>query len=243
MRDPLFHDGWRDPGDDLHRSVFYVAWVLGFLGGFSLSIYSVGLMARHGVIQVETWPGYHSPIPGLPIWLLILGLLTMLRTGLKLYPEIRKIRRKHLRADAFIAGGFLAGVAMILLGLERIMWAEGPPGSLAGLVIAGVVVVVASLFTGLLIAFLPKLTQIPRTVSNTLVESRYGIDKRQMEIYDHPNPADEDCIPMVQLKTPDGKVLTLKAGAVAYDLAAPGMRGTARIAGSRLRSFHPSRRV
>ena len=243
MRDPLFHDGWRDPGDDLHRMVYYVAWVLGFLGGFSMAIYSIALIARNGVIQVETWPGYESPIPGLPILLLLLGLLTMLRTGLRLYPEIRKARKKKLTADAVIAGGFLSGFALLLLGLERLMWADGRPAYVADLIILGAIVLAVSLIAGLIIAFLPKLVSIPRNLPNVLVEGRYGIDKRLMEIYDHPNPIDEGCTAVVQLRTPEGKVLTLKTGSAAYDLAVPGIKGTARIAGTRLKSFQPARRT
>ena len=245
MRDNLFNDGWRDPGDDLHRMVYYLSWALGFLGGLGLVVYSIGLIARQGVIQVETWPGYHSPIPGLPILFFILGLLFMLRTGLKMYPEIdrvRRIRKKKPTADAIVAGGFLAGFALILLGLERMMWADGRPARVAVLIIAGSIVLAASLLGGLAIAYLPKLS-IPKTINNATVESRYGIDKKLMEVFDHPNPTQEGCVAMVLLRTPDGRVLKLRAGATAYDLAAPGMRGTAQIAGSRLKSFKPTRRT
>lgn len=243
MRNPLFHDGWREPSEDGYRMLYYLSWVLGFLAGFSLLVYSVGLIFKHGVIEVETWPGYRSSIPGLPIWLLILGALTMLRAGMKLYPEIRRVRKKHLTADSLVAGGLLAGFALIVLGIERIIWAEGQPTAVASLVILGVIVLALSLLSGLAAAYWPKIKHLPKTVPNTTVTSRYGIDKKLMEIYDHPNPVEEGCMAMVELKTPDGQVLTLRAGSVAYDLAAPGMRGTARIAGSRLKSFQPTRRA
>jgi hypothetical protein len=174
--------------------------------------------------------------------LLLLGVLTIVRTSLKLYPELKRIRKKQLKADAMVAGGMLAGVALILLGMERILWADGRPAAVGSLVILGTIVLLGSLLSGFAIAYLPNLARIPRTVPNTLVESRYGIDKKLMEIYDHPNPADEGCVPMVQLRTPDGKVLNLRAGSAAYDLASPGMTGTAKIAGTNLRSFQPSRR-
>jgi len=58
-------------------------------------------------------------------------------------------KNKYVEADAFIAGGFLTGFAMILLGLERVMWADGQAAAVAGLIIAGASVMGLSLAAGL----------------------------------------------------------------------------------------------
>ena len=250
MRDPLFHDGWREPSDDLFRTMYFISWALGFLGGIGLFIYSLGAIFGRSDVQVETSPGEHSAIPGLPIFFLILSELLMLRTGLKLYPEIKRLRSSKMKADAVVAGAFLTGFALILLGMEDMAWSRRTLHSnsfgwatwASILIICGVAVLLITLVVGLVIAFAPNV-HFTRTLANVIVESRYGIDKKLMEIYDHPNPVEEECVPMVRLKAPDGKVLLLRAGAVAYDLAAPGMRGTAQIAGSRLKSFKPVRRA
>ena len=239
MPDPLFHDGWRDPGDDLNRTVYYVAWVLGFLGGLAVSVYCVGVLVRPDAVQSSPDEPQGA---WLPVLLLVLGLLTMVRTGLKLYPEIRRLKRKNLKADAVVAGAFLTGLACVVLGFERMSFAGTRTVADVWLLVLGVAILAISLIVGLVIAFLPKISAFPRTLENVVVESRYGIDKKLMEIYDHPNPAGEECVPMVRVRTSDGRVLTLKSGAVAYDLASPGMRGTAKIAGTKLIAFQPARR-
>ena len=242
MSEELFNHGWRDPGDDSHRMVYYVSWTLGFIGSIFLGAYSISMLTRHQAVTIDTMPGDSASFPVLPWFLLALSVLTMLRTGLKLFPEIKRARKQKLTAEAFIAGGFLAGAALILLGLERSLWANGNPARVAILVIAGAIVLAGTLAAGILFAFLPKLAAIPKTHEGAIVESRYAIDKRLMEIYDHPNPVDEGCVPMVLLRTKDGKVLTLRAGAVPYELASPGATGTARVAGTRLTAFRPLRR-
>jgi len=242
MRDPIFNDGWREPSDDMRRMVYYVAWVLGLIGGLALAFYSLRLLIypRAGTPDPEL--GDASASPWMAILYLALGVLTAVRSGMRLYPEIRRATKRKMTADAFVAGGILVGIALMVLGFERVpLVTTERAGAAAFLFILGIIVLAGSFLAGVGIVVWPKISKLPKTVSDAYVEGRYAIDQRLMEIDDHPNPVEEDCIPMVRLRTSEGRVLNLRAGAVAYDMAEPGKRGTARIAGNRLRSFQPSR--
>ena len=191
----LFHDGWRDPGDDGRRMLYYVSWVLGFFGSLALASFSLRLLLRGESAAIATEPGVGVPSKSLPLLLLALGLLFMVRIGLAAYPELKRMRRQKVKADAFIAGAFLVGVVLIVIGLERSLLRVANRLGTLHLIIAGAIVLGGSLLTGLLLAFLPKLA-IPRTINGAKIDSRYAVDKRLMEIEDHTDPRGEDCIPI-----------------------------------------------
>lgn len=242
MRNELFTSGYRDPSDDAHRMVYYVSGALGFVGSLLGSFYFAALLIRGKGVNVESFPGESAPDYRLPLLLLALCLLSMVRIGLWGYPELKRMRGKKVTADAFVAGGFLAGLALLFLAMERSMLrGSSSQGAILVLIGLGIAVLFGSLVVGLLIAYLPKLS-VPKTVEGVIVEARYAIDKRLMEIEDHPDPVGEECIPMVRLRTLGGKQITVRASAESYDLATPGMLGTARIAKGRLQQFRPSRR-
>lgn len=239
-QDELFNDGWRDPSDDGRRMVYYVSWVLGFVGSAALSIFALRLLLRREGAAIATEPGVGVENKFLPILFLVLGILFMTRIWVVAFPEFRRLRRQKIKADAFVAGSFLVGLVLIFLGMERTFWRGTNGFGLSFLIVAGIAVLAASLLMGLTLAFLPNLA-IAKTLQGAVVVSRYAVDKRLMEIEDHPDPAGEECTPMVRLATADGRQLDLRASASTYDLASPGSRGTARIRGSRLESFRPGR--
>lgn len=243
MRRELFTDGYRDPGDDGHRMVYYVSGALGFLGSLAGLVYSAGLLFRGRGMFIETLPGQGAVDYRLPALTFVLCALMMLRIALWARPEIRRARGRKVSADAFVAGGFLVGLALIFLGMERglLRFSYGR-STMLGTIGLGLGILLASLIVGLAIAFKPNLSR-PKTMAGVVVQSRYAVDKRLMEIEDHPDPVGEECIPMVRLLTTEGKELTLRAHPEAYDLATPGSAGTARIVKGRLQVFRPSRRT
>ena len=238
MPDELFSEGWRDPGDDAHRMLYYVSWALGFVGGIGLSLYSISLILRHRGVSIEVEPGDSTAIGYLPYLLAPLGLLLAARAALKLYPEVKRLKGQRHSPEALVAGGFVLGGTLVFLGLERMLWTASQT-RIEIFFISGIVVLAVSFGAGIVMAISPKLRARPRTLESVVIESRYAMDKRLMEIEDHPDPFGEGCIAMVRLRTPAGEVLDLRAGPAAYDAAERGRRGQARIAGKRLMAFAP----
>jgi hypothetical protein len=240
MSDELFR-GWRDPGDDAHRMLYYVRWTLGFFGGLGLVFYSLVLLFRKQGMEIQA-PDDSISVKVLPFLLLPLGLLMMTLMGLRLYPEMQRLRGQKVTAETAVAGGLVLGAVLLGLGVERMTWSIAGSTRGEGVLWAGVVVLGLSMVAGFGFAFAPRFRGRARLWSGVVVEARYAIDRKLMEIDDHPDPFGEDCVAMVRLRTADGVELNLRASPGVYDLAAKGARGEARVAGTRLLSFRAAGR-
>ena len=237
MSNELFNDGWRDPGDDAHRMVYYVRWTLGFFGGLALCLYSLDLMMRRQGVEIQTAPDYQTSNRLLPYLMLPLGLLLMAWMGMRIYPELMRLKGQKVSAESLVAGGFVLGLVLVALGVERLVWSIAGSSRGESLVMAGGTVLVVTISAGVFFAVRPRLRSRPKTLSGATILSRYAIDKKLMEIEDHPDPFGEECVAMVRLRTAEGAELNLRANPAAYEMASPGVRGEARVAGKRLLAF------
>lgn len=238
----LFNDGWRDPSDDCERMAHYIIFGVGTLAG--LGMLSCGIFGlAHGA---------HSPQRLMGLFEILVGALMGGGGLVLLAKESKHWDLRHMTAERFVAGGFLSGFALILLGLQ-IGSRSGSVGShvqthgasdfeggllAAGwLVGAGAVVLTFFLIVGLAFAYAPQM-RIRRRFAGVSIERRYALDDKLNEIDGHPCPRADGLTPVVVLRLRDGKTRRLVCAESTYEIVRVGGRGTAVVRGKRLEGFH-----
>lgn len=240
--DDLFHDGWRDPGDDCERAVYYIMFAIGLFMGLAFF--------GHGIYSLFT-----EAHQGARIFGLIEASLGGLFSGFGIHAFVKESKHwdlRHLTAERVVAGGFLFGFGLILMGLQ-IASRTGAAGShvhthstqefqgvfliSGGLIAGGVVDVTLFLLIGLAIAYAPA-CQIRHRLARVRIERRYAIDDKLNQIEEHPCPREDGFTPVITLRLRDGRTKTLVCAESAYEVAKTGWTGTAVIRGKRLERFY-----
>ena len=213
----LFTDGWRDPGDDTERLAYYIFTVVGGLVGV-LAVTYAGAVA------------FQMPILGatsahLPAWVTAL-MLIFGAGGIYLCARflVRESRYwdKKVTAEKLVAGGFLTGIAIILVGL--IIVSRGGGSGMTGVLVMGIslalgaVICEVSLLIGLVCAFAPRLIP-PRHYANAWIEEKYALDDKAEVIQGHPCPWEDGMIPVLRFKTLSGEVHALPTTQACYESA------------------------
>ena len=238
----LFGDGWREPGDDLERTAFYtmvaLVAVLG-LGSLGWGIWALS----GGAPRTERLEGLTAAL---------FGAVAAGSGGAFFAKESRHWDLRHLTAERFVAGGFLFGFGLLLLGAE-IVTRTGSAGShirvrtagdveasltlggwLAG---AGALDLTIFLILGLAFAYAP-VVRIRHRIAGARIERRYALDDKLGEIDDHPCPRDDGFTPVVTLRLRDGRTRTMVCAESAYERMRAGAVGTVVVRGKRLERFH-----
>jgi hypothetical protein len=238
----LFNDSWRDPGDDCERTVFYILFAVGIAAGLA--------MFGHGLYGL-----FAESRQSLRLWSLFEATLGVLLGGGGIAVFVRESKHwdlRHLTADRVIAGGFLFGFALMLLGLQigahsgragshvQLHSSEDMEGAVlaAGWLIgAGALDLTFCLVVGLAFAYAPNL-QIRHRLARTRIERRYALDDKLNQIDEHPCPREDGFTPVVTLRLRDGRMRTLVCSESAYEMAKTGWTGTAVVRGKKLEAFH-----
>lgn len=251
----LFCDGWRDPGDDSRRAMFYIFMVFGLVGGLALAVYGFWGLLHAKSFAVEMAGEHASRQLGAVAGscMIAIGSLIAVACGAFLLKESKRWDLRHMTMERFVAGGFLVGFGLFALGFET-MQASGhahtsghdSPGSeMMPMVVcfaAGAIDLVFFLLVGLICAYLPKLRR-RRLFGAVTVDTRMAIDEKLNYIEDHPCPWEDGLEPVVRLKLKDGSRLWLRPTPAAYDFASIGTFGVATVKGNVLERFEPKQRV
>jgi hypothetical protein len=243
----LFPDGWREPGDDTQRLSIYIMMGFGLLVFAFLVVLGALQLIRPDIAQqmLGRTSTSRNWVQGL-VELVAGGIGS---TGIVIFfaHETRTWNLKKLSADRVIAGGFLTGMALFLigarLGLQTHSYASDTAGlraiALMGGVGLGGTVCLLSFFAGLAFAIAEKIQDRPHKFGQVMIERRYGLDDRLMEYEDHPSPYEDGLKPVVVCRTKDGRRMMFSTSPDAYDLATPGKIGSAVIHAKHLDQFHP----
>lgn len=243
--DDLFsNEGWREPGDDASRLAAYVLTVLGAILGFVGAIYlsicaadPVRFFEMEGQ-TVESW----QPV--------LLGAFAVLSAALAIFctyflaKESRHWNLRNLNAERIIAGLFLLSISVGIIGVWMLQsgGSEAVIGTVAIWALAGGLFLVA-LVSGLLVAGFQFLSKRPRKLGGGRIAAKYALDDKMQRIDNHPCPSEDGLIPVVEVEFFHGELTTFRATPSAYDLAKPGIVGTAFGSGKSLKSFRPERLV
>lgn len=232
------HDGWRDPGDDTYR----VAAIIRMLS----QCFALGSIALFGLVVLfhpssfrNTWMEEYST--GSTRWIVglvaaLLGTGGFAGIGYQLWREAKTWQLRKMRADGFVAGGIVVGIALILIGMQMLNPMRG--GSTFGFTVAaiGILVIAGFFLVGIVFAFLPKLAR-NKKLSGATVIRRYGLDERYMEHDDHPSPVEDGMSAMLELRLANGDKLELRCQPGVYDRVRVGKRGTAIVKNNRVEGF------
>ena len=233
----LFGEGWREPGDDCERLMYLLIMGLGFPMG--------ALFALAPLLEEIRRPSRaHAGLLalGAPV-----GLALLVGTAVFFRREVRHWDLRRLTAERVVAGGFVLGFALMLLGLRFPGMAahSGARGgatsylAMFGLMGVGVLVLFLSLAAGLVFAYAPALARSRTFVATA--EGRYAVDDKLGEWPDHPCPVEDGLRAIVVLVAAEGR-RALPADPGAYALADPGRRGRATVRRGRLLRFRPEDR-
>lgn len=239
--DELFSDGWREPSDDCERMANYIVFGFGTIVGLALFGYGIWILAT----------GAARPVRLMGLFEALVGAL-MGGGGIVLFAkEWKHWDLRHLTADRFVAGGFLFGFALMLLGAQIAtrtgsvgshVQSHGPHDFESGMIVCfglfalGAVDVTLFLIVGLIFAYAPHM-RLRHRLARTRIERRYAVDEKLNEIDDHPCPREDGLTPVVTLRLRDGRTRTLVCHESTYELVRVGRQGTAVVRGRRLERF------
>ncbi|MGV3614461.1 MAG: hypothetical protein ACO1SV_03915 [Fimbriimonas sp.] len=232
MKEDLFQDGWREPGDDCERLAVYLMMASALVAGLWMCGYGL-----YDLTRPLTATG-----PASPRWLNALivafGLFLAVGGAIFLRSESRHWNLRGLNAERVVAGLFLTGFAILTIALEM----DHPIATIAGFGL-GLGVLGIALVVGLVCAFAPQLFVARYRLERAYVVARFALDDKHQEIPNASPPFEPSWTPCVRLRDGEGQLTTLRATTTAYEFAEPGAVGDAEVRGRRIRRFVPRRPV
>jgi hypothetical protein len=227
MSEDIWSEDWREPGDDCERLAVYTLTALGGVAGLWMMGSGVWGLMCPAETHAREWFAFN-------LVAIAVGLAMAVGGYGVLRAESRHWNLRGLTADRMVAGLFLFGFALMVIGVEM-----EHPVAIAAMLGAGVVVLGIALVVGLLCAFAPRLFVRRYRLPQAYVVERFALDDKLQAIPDAPLPFEPSWTPCVRLRTAEGELTTLRATPTAYEFALPGCLGDAQVRGYRVRQFTP----
>lgn len=231
----LFNEDYRDPADDAQRLAIYALFICGVFGGIWIVVEGIREWVAGPSPGTLRNPATQSFHPFMVALIAVVGFLMSAGSAWLLFHESKRWKLKGLTWDKFIYGGIDLAFGIMWLGVE---FGSGHPMGMFAIVGVGVAVLLLFMFIAIGYALWEQYRP-PKTFRNVLVRTRFAVDDRLMEVFDHPCPVEDGLLPVVELLTVQGQNLKLKASSRAYENASEGVRGHAKVRGKTLLNFRP----